>query len=90
MGTEQGSNGFLRFLKRYNRYIKVTLVSLLGIILATLPTETYGIEELTVIQQRVRAIFVWAALMWILEAVPAWTTSLLIIVISLLTISNSA
>lgn len=90
MGTEQGSNGFLRFLKRYNRYIKVTLVSLLGIILATLPTETYGIEELTVIQQRVIAIFVWAALMWILEAVPAWTTSLLIIVISLLTISNSA
>ncbi len=79
-----------RFLKRYNRYIKVTLVSLLGLLLAILPTETFGIEGLTIIQQRVIAIFIWAALMWIEEAVPAWTTSLLIIVISLLTVSNSA
>ena len=90
MGTKNSSNVVLRFLKRYNRYIKVTLLSLLGLILATIPTESYGIEGLTIIQQRVIALFVWAALMWILEAVPAWTTSLLIIVISLLTISNSA
>ena len=90
MEREKNSNHVLRFLKRYNRYIKVTLVSLIGLILALLPTELYGIEELTVVQQRVIALFVWAALMWILEAVPAWTTSLLIIVISLLTISNSA
>ena len=66
------------------------LVSLLGLILAVLPTESFGIEGLTVVQQRVIAIFIWAALMWIEEAVPAWTTSLLIIVVSLLTISNSA
>lgn len=90
MEDKQRQNGVLRFFKRYNRYIKVGLVSLLGLILATLPTESFGIEGLTVVQQRVIAIFVWAALMWIEEAVPAWTTSLLIIVISLLTISNSA
>ncbi len=84
------NNGVIRFLKRYNRYIKVALISLIGIVLATLPTEVYNIAGLTLIQQRVIAIFVWAALMWIFEAVPAWTTSLLIIVISLLTISTSA
>lgn len=90
METEPRQNRILRLFKRYNRYIKVGLVSLLGLILATLPTESFGIEGLTVVQQRVIAIFVWAALMWIEEAVPAWTTSLLIIVISLLTISDSA
>ena len=90
METQNGLNCLLRFLKRYNRYIKVSVISVLGLILATMPTELFNIEGLTIIQQRVIAIFVWAALMWIMEAVPAWTTSLLIIVISLLTISNSA
>lgn len=90
MNTAQNQGNVLRFFKRYNRYLKVIAVSLLALILATMPTESLCIVGLTVIQQRVIAIFVWAALMWILEAVPAWTTSLLIIVISLLTISNSA
>ncbi len=90
METAQNKNCVQRFFKRYSRYIKVIAVSVLALILATLPTEVFHIEGLTVIQQRVIAIFVWAALMWIQEAVPAWTTSLLIIVISLLTISNSA
>ena len=90
METQNGLNCFLRFFKRYNRYIKVSVISVLGLILATMPTELFNIEGLTIIQQRVIAIFVWAALMWIMEAVPAWTTSLLIIVISLLTISNSS
>lgn len=90
MNTAQNQGYVLRFFKRYNRYLKVIAVSLLALILATMPTESLCIVGLTAIQQRVIAIFVWAALMWILEAVPAWTTSLLIIVISLLTISNSA
>lgn len=78
-----------RFIRRYNRYIKVGLISLVALIIAILPNEIFGIEGLTDIQQRVIAIFIWAACMWIVEAVPAWTTSLLIIVIMLLTISNS-
>ena len=78
-----------RFIRRYNRYIKVGLISLIALTIALLPTETFGIAELTPIQQRMIAIFVWAACMWIVEAVPAWTTSLLIIVIMLLTISDS-
>lgn len=79
-----------RFTRRYNRYIKVGLISLAALIIAMLPTDMFGIAGLDPIQQRVIAIFVWAACMWIVEAVPAWTTSLLIIVIMLLTISDSA
>lgn len=79
-----------RFIRRYNRYIKVGLISLIALAIALLPTEIFGIPGLTPIQQRVIAIFVWAACMWIVEAVPAWTTSLLIIVIMLLTVSDSA
>ena len=79
----------IRFLRRYNRYIKVAAIALIALVIALLPTESFGIDGLTPIQQRVIAIFVWAALMWIIEAVPAWTTSLLIIVIMLLTVSDS-
>lgn len=80
---------FLRLLRRYNRYIKVSLIAIIALVIAVLPTSVFGIPGLTPIQQRVIAIFVWAALMWIIEAVPAWTTSLLIIVIMLLTVSDS-
>ena len=79
-----------RFLRRYNRYTRVTVISIIALVIAMLPTEVFGIEGLNPIQQRVIAIFVWAACMWIVEAVPAWTTSLLIIVIMLLTVSDSA
>lgn len=78
-----------RFIRRYNRYIKVSLISLIALVIAMLPLDAFGINALNPIQQRMVAIFVWAALMWIIEAVPAWTTSLLIIVIMLLTVSNS-
>lgn len=78
-----------RFIRRYNRYLKVGLISLIALVIALLPTEIFGIPGLTPIQQRVIAIFVWAACMWIVEAVPAWTTSLLIMVIMLLTVSDS-
>ena len=79
----------IRFLRRYNRYIKVSAIAIMALVIAILPTEWFGIAALTPIQQRMIAIFVWAALMWIIEAVPAWTTSLLIIVIMLLTVSDS-
>lgn len=47
-------------------------------------------EVLTVTQQRTIAIFVFAALMWVFEIVPNWVTSLMVIVGSLLTISDSS
>jgi len=54
------------------------------------PTDFFGIDGLTVTQQRTIAIFAFAALMWIFEIVPNWVTSLIVIVGSLLTISNKS
>lgn len=78
-----------RLLKKNARIVKLLAIAILTTIIWFLPVEAFGIEGLTVLQQRIIAIFVFAATMWILEAVPAWTTSLLIIVIMLLTVSNS-
>ncbi len=64
------------------------IVLAITIFLWAVPVSFYGIEALTVVQQRVIALFVFAALMWIFEIIPNWTTSLLVIVISLLTISD--
>lgn len=54
-----------------------------------IPVEAFGIDGLDVIQQRVIALFFLAALLWILEPIPIYATSLLIIVIELVTISTS-
>lgn len=80
----------MRFIKKYARIFKLLLVALLTLVIWFLPSSSFGIEGLTELQQRMIAIFVFAATMWILEAVPAWTTSLSIIVIMLLTVSNSS
>ncbi len=60
------------------------------LIVWNLPTESFGIQNLTVVQQRIIAIFVFATLMWIFEVVPSWATSIAVIVTTLLTTSNSA
>lgn len=57
------------------RCIKLTVAITLSLILWLLPIDTFGIEGLTVIEQRLISIFIFATLMWVFEAVPAWTTS---------------
>ena len=54
-----------------------------------MPTETFGLDGLTQIQQRIIAIFVYATLMWVFELVPAWATSVSIMVLLLLFTSDS-
>src|SRR5690554_4838657 len=46
------------------------------------------IEGISVIEKRVIGIFVMAALLWILEPIPIYATSVLIIVLELITISD--
>ena len=70
--------------------MKIAFVLFVTLIIIMMPSTAFGIENLTVIQQRMIAIFVFAALMWILEGVPAWVTSVLIIVVMLFTVSDSA
>ena len=72
------------------RCIKLTIAITLSLILWFLPIDTFGIEGLTVIEQRLISIFIFATLMWVFEAVPAWTTSVLIVVLLLLTVSDSS
>lgn len=78
------------FDKKFNvKYcVLLPIVLTITIFLWAVPVSFFGIEALTVVQQRVIALFVFAALMWMFEIIPNWTTSLLVILISLLTISN--
>ena len=77
-----------------NKKLNFKMCVLLPIVLAVtlflwlVPVDFYGIDALTVVQQRVIALFVFAALMWMFEIIPNWTTSLLLIVLTLLTISD--
>ena len=75
-----------RVLKQTVEAIVVVLVTLL---LWNLPSDSFGIEGLNVVQQRIIAIFVFATLMWVLEVVPSWATSVSIIGLMLLFCSDS-
>ena len=68
--------------------VLLPLVLIVTIVLWALPLSAYGIGDLTIVQQRMIAIFVFAALMWMFEIIPNWTTSLVVIVVMLLTVSN--
>ena len=68
--------------------IALGIVLALTIFLWVVPTSFFGIEGLTPVMQRTIAIFVFTALMWIIEVIPTWTTSVISMVIMLLTISN--
>ena len=75
-----------KFNVKYCVFLPIVLV--ITIFLWAVPTSFFGIDALTPVQQRVIALFVFAALMWMFEIVPNWTTSLLVIVLSLLTVSD--
>lgn len=78
------------FIHQKNQIIiKSAIVLLATLLLWNLPSSAFGIEGLTIVQQRVIAIFAFATLMWILEIVPSWATSVSIIVMMLLFTSNS-
>ena len=59
-------------------------------VLWNLPLESYGIENLTIIQRRIIAIFAFATVLWITEAIPSWATSVSLIGLLLLTTSDNA
>ncbi len=68
--------------------VLLPIVLIVTIFLWAVPVSFFGIDGLTVVQQRMIAIFVFAALMWMFEIIPNWTTSLILIVVMLLTVSN--
>lgn len=85
---------FLGHPMNLRRCLSFLVVCVITFFLALVPTSFYGINPetlapiFTLTQQRVIAIFVFTALMWILEVIPTWTTSVVAIVSILLTTSN--
>ena len=71
------------------RIIRLLIPVIVALCLWAMPVETWGIEGLTVVQHRVIAIFVFATLMWVFEAVPSWSTSVAVVTLLLLTVSDS-
>ena len=76
------------------RCVSFLIVCIITFFFALVPTSFFGTDPqtlqpiFTLTQQRVIAIFIFTALMWILEVIPTWTTSVVAIVSILLTTSN--
>lgn len=66
----------------------VALIAYFGVLF--LDPAAYGLPGLSAVEVRVVAIFLAAAILWISEAIPTWCTSVLIIVVMLLTCSDSS
>ena len=66
------------------------VTALITLVVWNLPITCFGIDGLTVVQQRVIAIFVMAVLLWLTEAIPSWATSIVIIFVLLFCVSDSA
>lgn len=71
-----------------SHYLKYILPIFIPLIILLLPTSSFPFDGLTVIQQRSIAIFLLAALCWVLEPIPIYATSVLIIVLELLMLSD--
>ena len=75
--------------KVFRNVIKTIIVLVVTLFLWNAPASMFGIDGLNVVQQRIIAIFAFATLMWIMEIVPSWATSVAIIVLMLLFTSDS-
>ncbi|QFQ12856.1 SLC13/DASS family transporter [Pseudoprevotella muciniphila] len=76
--------------KLIKKAIFSAIILVVTLTLWNLPADSFGIPGLTAVQQRVIAIFAFATLMWIFEVVSSWATSVAIMVLLLLTCSDSA
>ena len=72
------------------KIFKIALSAIVFFVLWFLPTSVMGLPNISVVEHRVIAIFGLALILWITEAIPSWTTSMLIVVIMLLTCTDSS
>jgi len=69
--------------------IKSLLICIaIPLIILLIPTSMIPLEGLTVVEHRIIALFFFAALFWIIEPIPVYATSLLIIFLELVMVSN--
>lgn len=69
-------------------YIKYFIPLFIPLCILLLPLSAFPFEGMTIIQQRVIAIFLLAALLWVFEPIPIYATSVVIIVLELLMLSD--
>lgn len=77
---------YIDFMKLFRLLVCV----LLPLVLLLIPVDLIPLQGITVIEQRVIAIFVFAALSWVLEPIPIYTTSLVIIFLELVLITDQS
>lgn len=76
--------------RNYVMWIKLAISVFVLLFFWIVPASSYGLTNITVVEQRVIAVFAFAFAMWVTEAVPSWTSSVLVIVLLLLTCSNGS
>ncbi|WP_406733584.1 SLC13 family permease [Vibrio scophthalmi] len=69
-------------------YFKYIIPVVIPLMILLMPLSAFPFEGITILQQRVIAIFLLAALCWVLEPIPIYATSVLIIVLELLMLSD--
>ncbi|MDD1782766.1 SLC13 family permease [Enterovibrio sp. ZSDZ35] len=67
---------------------KYILPILVPLVVLLLPASAFPFETITVMQQRAIALFLLAALCWVLEPMPIYATSVVVIVLELLFLSD--
>ncbi|MDN3679743.1 SLC13 family permease [Vibrio tapetis subsp. quintayensis] len=70
------------------QYLKFIIPLLIPALILLMPLSAFPFEGITIIQQRVIAIFLLAALCWVFEPIPIYATSVVIIVLELLLLSD--
>ena len=75
--------------KFVSRTIRIVIAIVAALTIWCLPMENW-IDGMTIIQKRTLAIFLFATLTWLFEAVPAWTTSVMVVVLLLFATSDSS
>ncbi|MBQ1969020.1 MAG: anion permease, partial [Flavobacteriales bacterium] len=76
--------------KELLKYLWLFIAIGTALTLWAIPVESFGIEGLTLVEQRVIAIFVFATLMWVFTPISAWATSVIVVGVLLFTASDSA
>jgi solute carrier family 13 (sodium-dependent dicarboxylate transporter), member 2/3/5 len=73
-----------------SKVIRVVTGVVVPVIILLLPLSSFAINGLTVLEQRTIALFAFAALFWILEPIPIYATSIVIILLELLMLSDTS
>lgn len=74
--------------KNYSKGLKLIVALMIPLAIGLLPTSLIPLEGMTTIEHRVMALFFLAAIFWVLEPIPIYATSILIIVLELIMMSD--